>query len=229
MKYWFLLLNLFLLNDTLLSQSRSEDSIQFSSDTVISEVMLIINKLDYAKKLKEECINELISIIEDEGINRASKEIATQKLAESRDFRAAEYIIKNHAWMNYFDLSQFKSNEEFMEFNQIAFGFQKTGLFKLIQMYTEYNGNQPSGRLNEHDWWYLFPLFIEYFDDMTEESLSPSANYYLIKTFMIKSIFESYNEPWLLTDFMYANMSNKESVFAKAIKQSFDSQKKQQK
>lgn len=182
-------------------------------DTVSSEIRALIAKCQELRESMKTMESKLMEVVLDTNETRASKELAVSELAKNENLSVTEFIFRENKNLEFYDEV---NNDLWSDVTGGCLACDRTGLWKLFLQSTGFNRK----KLDRN--WSALPFVIEYFDTNPNYESGTS-----IEKLNIWSLLIGYSHPWLISDFIYANMENKSSTGALMYKSMYESERKE--
>ena len=207
-----------------------EKELRIKNDTIDKKIYALQKKyLAYEDSLKE-LDNELLDIMQSPLETRASKELASTVLGRTNNLAIADFLFQNYTFFMFSDIDVGFDNDT------NCWGCERNGAADFVYdkvydpdiYYTDEYGHSKvkiSGITN----WMAFPFFIKYwgnkeYNEKLENTLCCQKAEFAIFHNMIS---ENYKKPWLLYEFMAANVENPDTKIMKEIGESMKDKKNQ--
>ena len=205
-----------------------EKELRIKNDTIDKKIYALQKKyLAYEDSLKK-LDNELLDIMQSPLDTRASKELASTVLGRTNNLAIADFLFQNNTLFMFKKIDPEESDywSECGRNGDIDFVGDKINDEDIF--YTDEYGYAKvkiSGITN----WMAFPFFIKYwgnkeYNEKLENTLCCQKAEFAIFHNMIS---ENYKKPWLLYEFMAANVENPDTKIMKEIGESMKDKKNQ--
>lgn len=183
---------------------RALDTIEYRAIELENALSAILDSAEFLRQ-------QLVKLIEAEHSTRATKEKATRVLAQSKGLSTWRYIFENGYSLEF----SAKTKLEILE-DESCIDCDRTGLISAVRSTV---GLGSGFGFLERDW-SVFPFIVEYLDD-------PNLGYSGggLEFLWLHLLLNGYEQPWLISDFIYWNMDDKESAVAKLYQSLFDSER----
>lgn len=205
-----------------------------SQDTVTQEVRQLAVKLQAHQDSITRVLCALKNIIEDDQQPRKTRELAVKTFTREPRPGVLKYVLKYrdslvfgeyNEWDDHFQSTMTTATQSLYENYSLRYSFNVDNAIEDLEKKDSSNCDVKFvyPRMNYPETvsiWAFLPYMIDYFDEYNKLTFT---EYFLFKM----DYLTNYKKPWLLYEFMYANIDKKDSYFGKSLLEEVEKTKKE--
>lgn len=165
--------------------------------------------------------NQFIGILESKTETNESKKYATNMLGKTSNLEVVNYLFANESKMRFgtIPMNQFYELQD-----DDCWGCERTGILDLFKDKVFIRDSLLDTGSNRN--WIIFPFLIQYWGNSDFDTLVSSAETgNRLERLTFWRLTERYKKPWLLYEFMVANVENPDTKIMKEIGESMKDKK----